>query len=137
MNHRAHQSGGFTSVELLLVLALSAVVIGGAVVSYGTIVRSQPSVSSAVTVPLGIARMQNFYGLSSDTVNVAMAPQYGALSLAEELREQFVTDTLSATAVFCLPRDRRTRYATEISHAHHRSCQRTSDALSRLSQSAQ
>jgi len=105
MNHRAHQSGGFTSVELLLVLALSAVVIGGAVVSYGTIVRSQPSVSSVVTVPLGIARMQNFYGLSSDTVNVAMAPQYGALSLAEELREQFVTDTLSATAVFCLPRD--------------------------------
>jgi hypothetical protein len=49
--------------------------------------------------------MQNFYGSSATTVNVAIAPQYGALSLAEELREQFVTDTLSATAVFCLPRD--------------------------------
>ncbi len=104
MNSRVHQSGGFTSVELLLVLALSAVVIGGGVVSYGTIVRSQPSVSSIVTVPLGQARMQNFYGLSSSTLNVAMAPQYGALSQAEELREQFLTDTLSATAVFCLPR---------------------------------
>jgi hypothetical protein len=105
MNRRVHQPGGFTSVELLLVLALSAVVIGGAVVSYGTIVRSQPSVSSVVTVPLGLSRMQNFFGLTSSTLNVAMAPQYGALSQAEELREQFLTDTLSATAVFCLPRD--------------------------------
>jgi hypothetical protein len=105
MNRRVHQPGGFTSVELLLVLALSAVVIGGAVVSYGTIVRTQPSVSSIVTVPLGLNRLQNFYGLASSTLNVAMAPQYGALSQAEELREQFLTDIISATAVFCLPRD--------------------------------
>lgn len=105
MSRRVHQPGGFTSVELLLVLALSAVVIGGAVVSYGTLTRSRPAVSSLVTVPLGSARMQNFYGISSTTTNVAMAPQYGALALAEELREQFVTDTIAATAVFCLPRD--------------------------------
>lgn len=105
MMRRARQPGGFTSVELLLVLALSAVVIGGAVVSYGTLVKSQPNVSAVVTVPLGLTRMQNFYGLSSATLNTAMAPQYGALSQAEELREQFVSDTLSATAVFCLPRD--------------------------------
>jgi hypothetical protein len=92
-------------VELLLVLALSAVILGGAVVCYGTLVRSQPSVSSMVSVPLGVTRVQNFYGSITNTVNVAMAPQYGALSLAEELREQFLTDTLSATAVYCLPRD--------------------------------
>ncbi|MDB6007160.1 MAG: hypothetical protein JWR15_4147 [Prosthecobacter sp.] len=105
MNRRIHQPGGFTSVELLLVVALSAVILGGAVVCYGTIVRSQPSVSSMVTVPLGVTRAQNFFGTPISTVNVAMAPQYGALSLAEELREQFLTDTLSSTAVFCLPRD--------------------------------
>lgn len=105
MNRRVHRPGGFTSVELLLVLALSAVILGGAVVSYGTIVRSQPSVSSIVAVPLGQTYTQNFYGVLSDTVNTAMAPQYGALSLAEELREQFLTDILSATAVYCLPRD--------------------------------
>lgn len=106
MNRRAvHQPGGFTSIELLLVVALSAVILGGAVVSYGTLVRSQPSTSSVVTVPLGLARMQNFYGLLTTTLNAAMAPQYGSLSLAEELREQFLTDTLSATAVYCLPRD--------------------------------
>ncbi len=105
MKRKVHQPGGFTSVELLLVLALSAVILGGAVVSYGTIVRSQPSVSSMVAVPLGGTIAQNFYGTLSNTVDVGMAPQYGALSLAEELREQFLTDTLSATAVYCLPRD--------------------------------
>lgn len=105
MSRRFHQKGGFTSVELLLVLSLSAVILGGAVVSYGTLVRSQPSVSSMVAVPLGATRSQNFYGTTSSTVDVGMAPQYGSLSLAEELREQFLTDTLSATAVYCLPRD--------------------------------
>lgn len=105
MKCRAHQPGGYTSVELLLVVALSALVIGGAVVSYGTLTRSQPSTSSVVTVPLGLARMQNFFNSSATTSNVATAPQYGALAEAEFLREQFVTDTISATAVFCLPRD--------------------------------
>ncbi|MGV3662172.1 MAG: hypothetical protein ACO1TE_18445 [Prosthecobacter sp.] len=105
MKRRAHQPGGYTSVELLLVVALSALVIGGAVVSYGTLVRSQPSTSSVVAVPLGLARMQNFFNSNASTSNVAMAPQYGALAEAEVLREQFVTDTISATAVFCLGRD--------------------------------
>ena len=92
-------------MELLLVMALSAMILGGAVVSYGTIVRSQPRVSSMVSVPLGSNFTQNFFGTSTDSVNVSMAPQYGALSLAEELREQFLADTLSATAVYCLPRN--------------------------------
>lgn len=105
MKSRVHQPGGFTSVELLLVLALSAVILGAVVVSYGTLMRSQPSVSSMVAVPLGTTRSQTFYGTLNTTVDVGMAPQYGALSLAEELREQFLTDTLSATAVYCLPRD--------------------------------
>lgn len=92
-------------MELLLVLALSAVVIGGVVVSYGTITRSQPSVSSLVTVPLGQTRIQNFYGTNESSVNVTLAPQYDALARAEILREQFITETMSGTAVFCLPRN--------------------------------
>ena len=53
---------GFTSVELLLVVALSAIVLGGAVVAYGTIVRNQPRLSSVVTVNLGTTAMSAFYG---------------------------------------------------------------------------
>lgn len=105
MKLRFQRQGGFTSLELLLVVALSAIIIGGVVVSYGTLVRSQPNISSLVMVPLGQTRLMNFFGQNAVATNVPMAPQYGALSLAEELREQFLTDTLSATAVFCLPRD--------------------------------
>ncbi|MBE7495844.1 MAG: hypothetical protein HS117_12940 [Verrucomicrobiaceae bacterium] len=110
----ARQRGGFTSVELLLVLALGAVVIGGAVVSYGSIVRSQPRVSSFITVPLGSTRMQHFYGSSNSTLDTASAPQFGGLSQAEELREQFLADVMSATAVFCLPRDDSNAYKPSI-----------------------
>jgi hypothetical protein len=34
-----------------------------------------------------------------------VAPHYGSLAQAEKLREQFNSDVISATAVFCLPRD--------------------------------
>jgi hydroxymethylbilane synthase len=95
MNLRAHQHGGFTSVELLLVMALSAMILGGAVVSYGAIVRSQPRVSSMVSVPLGSNYVQNFFGTNSDSVNVSMAPQYGALSLAEELLDNGAREILA------------------------------------------
>ncbi len=97
---------GFTSVELLLVLALGAVIIGGAVVSYGTLVRNQPRVASFVTVPLGSDRMQRFYGISGKSAqDTPQAPHYGSVAEAEKLREQFYEDVIQSTAVFCLPRD--------------------------------
>ncbi len=90
---------------MLVVLSLAAVVLGCAVVSFGTIVRSQPGVASMITVPLGSARLTNYYG-SADTApeNTPPAPHYGMMALAEELRERFNSDIISATAVFCLPR---------------------------------
>ncbi|MBL9133850.1 MAG: hypothetical protein JNG86_21745, partial [Verrucomicrobiaceae bacterium] len=110
----ARQRGGFTSVELLLVLALGAVVIGGSVVTYGTIVRSQPRVSSCITVPLGSTRMQHFYGSSNSTLDTASAPQFGGLSQAEELRETFLNEVVGATAVFCLGRDDTNTYKPSL-----------------------
>jgi Tfp pilus assembly protein PilE len=96
---------GFTSIELLLVLALGAVIVGGAVVSYGTLVRNQPRVASFVSAPLGNQRMNQFFGLNSSTQDTPMAPHYGSIAQAEELREQFYADVTSSTAVFCLPRE--------------------------------
>ena len=114
MKHQARQHGGFTSVELLLVLALGAVVIGGAVVTYGSIVSNQPRVSAVINVPLGTTRMQHFYGISGSTYGSSSAPQFGALSLAEELREQFLADVMGATAVYCLPRDEVNTYKPSV-----------------------
>ncbi|HYF37355.1 MAG TPA: hypothetical protein VD994_18790 [Prosthecobacter sp.] len=96
---------GYTAVELVTVLALGAMVLGGVVVGYGTLTRDQPRVSSFVSVPLGASVVQTFYGQSSSTRQACVAPHYGALAQAEKLREQFNTDIISATAVFCLPRD--------------------------------
>ncbi|SKA92107.1 hypothetical protein SAMN02745166_01842 [Prosthecobacter debontii] len=97
---------GYSSIELLTVLALSAIVIGGMVVSYGTLVRSQPQVASVVEVPLANSRLTNFYGTSSSSYkDTPVAPSYGSLARAEMLREQFYHDVLSATAVYCLPRN--------------------------------
>ena len=96
---------GYTAVELLTVLVLGAIVLGGVVVSYGTLTRNQPRVASFVTVNLGSIAMLNFYGLNSSTRQTCVAPHYGAVAQAEKLREQFNMDVISATAVFCLPRD--------------------------------
>lgn len=104
-HHGDRRRLGFSSIELLVVLSLSAVVLGGMVISYGTLVRSQPQVASVVKVPLSSTRLNNFYD-STDTKrqNTSSAPSFGSLAIAEELREQFYHDVLSATAVFCLPR---------------------------------
>jgi hypothetical protein len=96
---------GYTSLELLTVLALGAIVLGGLVVSYGTLTRNLPRVSSFVSVPLGSDRMLHFYGQSNSTRETCVAPHYGSLAQAERLRESFNNDVISATAVFCLPRD--------------------------------
>ncbi|GEP41246.1 hypothetical protein [Brevifollis gellanilyticus] len=101
------QGRGFTAVELVSVLAMSALILGSLIVGYGTIVRTRPGVSSLVTVPLGATRAAAFAYPDQDgtTRNVVTAPHFGMVAQAEELREQFNADVISATAVFCLPRD--------------------------------
>lgn len=96
---------GYTTVELLMVVALSAIVLGGLVVTYGTLSRSMPRVANYISVPLGADRLLNFYGLTATDRQTCVAPHYGTLAMAEKLREEFNTDIISATAVFCLPRD--------------------------------
>lgn len=96
---------GFSSVELLLVVAMSSIIMGGVVVSYGTLVKNQPRLSAVVSVPLGTATMTAFYGTSASTMETPSAPNFTGLSRAEELRESFISDITSASAVFCLGRD--------------------------------
>ena len=98
------RAGGFSSVELLLALAIGAALIGAAAIGYGSIVRSLPRVGSSVVVQLDAAKVNNFYSLNQTTIQASVAPSYGALAQAEDLREQFMADILSATAVYCLSR---------------------------------
>jgi hypothetical protein len=106
MNTARHpHQHGFSSAELLMVLAVGALVVGASMVAFGTVVKNQPRVASVTEVDVGLARMQAYYDLNQSKKNVVTAPNYGAISLAEKLREQFHMDVMSATAVYCLARD--------------------------------
>ncbi len=96
---------GFTAVELVAVLSMAALILGGLVVGFGTLVRSRPTVASFLDVPLGSTVSENFYGNSSNTRATPVAPHYGMMAVAENLREVFYNDVISATAVFCLSRN--------------------------------
>ncbi|MBX7210804.1 MAG: hypothetical protein K1X78_21025 [Verrucomicrobiaceae bacterium] len=104
-SHRHNR--GYTSAELLLVLALGAIVIGGTVVAFGSLAKNLPRVSAVVEVDLG-SKLNTYYGAGASSTTkqtVNSAPNQGAVGLAERLREQFNTDVISATAVYCLARD--------------------------------
>ena len=102
-----HLGSGYTAVELLLVLSLSAVIMGTFVVSLGTLSSSRMNTASVAADPLDSTRRENYYTGSVDVSNTdtVMAPHYGMMAQAEELREQFQTDIVSAAAVFCLYRN--------------------------------
>ena len=95
---------GFSSVELLLAMAIGAAIIGAAAIAYGSIARSLPPVGSATMVTLDTNKVGNFYGLSQSVIQASVAPSYGSLARAEDMREQFLADTLAGTAVYCLSR---------------------------------
>jgi prepilin-type N-terminal cleavage/methylation domain-containing protein len=101
---------GFTMAELLMTLSIGALVIGAAAVSFGTFTRAQPRAGNTVTVQLDSARMAAYYGLAQPTVEASVAPNYGSMARAELLRERFIEDTLSGTAVYCLSRNRANTY---------------------------
>lgn len=98
------RAGGFSSVELLLAIAIGAAVIGAAAIAYGSIARNLPRVGSSAILTLDSTKIGNFYGLNQTTLQASVAPSYGSLARAEDMRERFLADTLSATAVYCLSR---------------------------------
>jgi prepilin-type N-terminal cleavage/methylation domain-containing protein len=95
---------GFSLAELLVVLALGAVVLGGLMVTFGTISANRVSVSETVDIQLSPAVANNFFNTNNGLRTVSVAPNYGVLAQAEQLREQFHSDLIGATAVFCLYR---------------------------------
>jgi hypothetical protein len=95
----------FTTAELLVSMAVAALAFGAVAVAFGSYSRIQPRVASRVTLKLPSTHLPAYYGLTGETVReTSVAPNYGVLAKAEMLRERFLADTLSATAVFCLSR---------------------------------
>lgn len=96
---------GFTYVELVVALSISAIVLTAAVMSYGTITgMSVVSIRNEI-IRLPSAAQFNFYSLTNNNISVPRAPNYGTLAQAEALRERLYQDVSSAAAVFLLGRD--------------------------------
>jgi hypothetical protein len=97
--------GGFSTLELLVVLALGAVVLSGIMVTYGTLMAGRTNISETVEVTLPAARAANFFGAGAPSLRtIPVAPNYGAVARAEKLREEFNRDALGAASIFCLYR---------------------------------
>jgi hypothetical protein len=105
MKYAGSRPGGFSTLELLMVLALGAVVLSGVMVTYGTMMAGRTNINETVDVVLPAGLMANFYGASAPASRtIPVAPNYGAIARAEKLRDEFHRDVIGATSVFCLYR---------------------------------
>ncbi len=108
---------GFTAAEMLVTMALGTAIIGAAAIGFATIARFTGHAGDAVTVTLTAAQLANYYNRAGTTIDtpVAPCPSTGgtidlldptktAATTAEDMRERFLADTQTATAVFCLAR---------------------------------
>jgi len=100
-------TAGFTAAEMLVVAAITAMVMGGAVAAYATITRGQRQLAVTAQIRLPSGAAPNFYSSLASTatdINTFVAPNFGSLARAETIRERFIIDTTKALAVFCLTR---------------------------------
>jgi prepilin-type N-terminal cleavage/methylation domain-containing protein len=99
-------SSGFTFSELLVAVAVAALLITAAVIGFSTITQA-PTRSGRIDVYLERSVLTNFYGPSFTGAYVSMAvnPNYLQAVEARRLKDRFLADVSSATAVFCLGRN--------------------------------
>jgi len=102
---RRLSTGGFTLAELVVVLALSAVVVGMAVISYRAVTQSAVSLSTQGDVTIGAEANEVLYGDTDTDVAVYYAPNYGRMTQADRMKARFYEDVSQASAVFVLARD--------------------------------
>ena len=101
-HHKA--KAGWTFVEMLVAVALSSVCLGAGALALQSISSNAKRTTSIVEIDIGTSNNQNFYGNASSTLRTYMAPNFGKLMFAQEMREKMAEDALRSTAVFCLPR---------------------------------
>jgi len=99
-----HSEKGWTFVEMLVAISLSAVFLGAASLVLASISVNSKRLSSIVTVTIGNSNKQAYYGQSGDTVSTYSAPNYGKASFAMEITDLIREDAASASFLHCLHR---------------------------------
>jgi prepilin-type N-terminal cleavage/methylation domain-containing protein len=104
--HRAasSRSGGFSFVELLVAIAIGAIVVGTAALAYHAVAGSARQRGIYQNIAIGPQANANFYALDSAVRSAWFAPNYGMLARSEQMRSLFLEDVQKSAGVFCLPR---------------------------------
>ncbi len=95
---------GWTFVELLVGISLSAIFLGAASLVLASISTNSKRLASIVEVPIGQANKQALYGESGGTVSTYSSPCFGRAAIAQDFREFIREDAEVSALVHCLPR---------------------------------
>lgn len=102
--HPRSTSPGWTFVEMLVAVSLSAVFLGASTLVFSSITANSKRLTTVIDVNIGSSAKQGFYNQSGNTVSVYSAPNYGKAAIAQEFRDLLREDTEYASGVYCLPR---------------------------------
>lgn len=97
-------AAGFTFVEMLVAMSLSAMFIGTAAMVLSAITQNSKNFSTIHSIELGTATCENFYGLSKSAVSTSAAPNLGRIGFVHEMRDQFYEDASNSEGIYCLAR---------------------------------
>ena len=95
---------GWTFVEMLVAIALSSVCLGAGALALQSISVNSKRTTSIVEIDIGETRNMNFYGNTGGKLRTYMAPNFGKIMHAQELREKMAEDALRSTGIYCLAR---------------------------------
>ncbi|MCP5539502.1 MAG: prepilin-type N-terminal cleavage/methylation domain-containing protein [Akkermansiaceae bacterium] len=95
---------GFTFVEMLVAISMSAIFLGAAALIYQSISVNSKRLTTVVEVDIGSGAKLNFYDQGGSTVRTYSAPNYGRLAQVQNLKEKLRGDLEKSESVFCLPR---------------------------------
>lgn len=95
---------GWTFVEMLVAVSISAIFMGAASLVLASISANSKRLSTVLTLDIGAANKLGFYGQGGSTVGAYSAPNFGRAAFAQEFRDLLRDDLETAAFVHCLPR---------------------------------
>lgn len=99
-----HKTCGWTFVEMLVAISLSAVFMGAAALVFSAITTNSKRLTTVMDLNIGSANKANFYSQSGDTVRVYQAPNYGKAAYVQDFRDLLLEDASYSSSIYCLPR---------------------------------
>ncbi|HQZ27952.1 MAG TPA: prepilin-type N-terminal cleavage/methylation domain-containing protein [Verrucomicrobiales bacterium] len=99
-----YRNSGWTFVEMLVAISLSAVFMGAAALVFSAITTNSKRLTTVMDLNIGSANKANFYSQSGDTVLVYQAPNYGKAAYVQDFRDLLLEDASYSSSIYCLPR---------------------------------